>query len=363
MAISLTPQELEEKLKQIFTPEQVASLLEALDSVRQAEISRAADTQELKQGLAALVEVQTRAEERLDRLEAAVERLVEAQARTEERLDRLEAAVERLVEAQTRTEERLDRLAEAQARTEERLDRLEAAVERLVEAQTRTEERLDRLAEAQARTEERLDRLEAAVERLVEAQARTEERLDRLAEAQARTEEQMREMILVQTNLLHKVDRIQARLDRVVGFQLEQKYRDKAYAYFGRYLRGVRVISLQEIENELRGRLSEQEFNELMPLDLLIQGQLREQPEGPEIWLAIEVSAVVDRHDVERAQRRAALLRKAGYRVIPTVAGEEVTSGGEDMARDHHTLLIQNGRTQFWPEAMATALQNYEHKP
>lgn len=249
MAISLTPQELEEKLKQVFTPEQAASLIETLDPVQQVEINRADDTQELEQGLGALVEVQTR----------------------------------------------------------------------------------------------------------------TEKRLDHLTEIQTRTEAQLREMISIRTNVLHKVDRMIARLDRVVGFQLEKKYRDKAYAYFGRYLRRVRVISLQEIEDELSDRLSEQELSELIPLDLLIRGQPHEQPEGPEIWLAVEVSAVVDRHDVERAQRWATLLRKAGYRVIPTVAGEEVTTGGEDMARDYDILLIQNGRAQFWPEAMATALQNHEH--
>jgi len=36
---------------------------------------------------------------------------------------------------------------------------------------------------------------------------------------------------------------------------------------------------------------------------------------------------VVGRNDVKRAQCRAALLQHAGYRAVPTVAGEQITVG------------------------------------
>jgi len=55
----------------------------------------------------------------------------------------------------------------------------------------------------------------------------------------------------------------------------------------------------------------------------------------------VEVSAVVERHDVERAQRRAAALRCAGYRAIPTVAGEQVTAEAEEVAREGHILFYR----------------------
>ncbi len=103
---------------------------------------------ELATEVRALAAAQARAEERMDRLEAALERLAAAQARAEERMDRLEAALERLAAAQARTEARVEELAAAQARTEERVDRLEAALERLAAAQARTEEKVDRLGTA-----------------------------------------------------------------------------------------------------------------------------------------------------------------------------------------------------------------------
>jgi hypothetical protein len=136
---------------------------------------------------------------------------------------------------------------------------------------------------------------------------------------------------------------------------LEIKYRDKAPAYFGRILRRARAVSFQELEDDLE-KLPDYERNDLLLLDLLVRGQARTQPDAPEVWLAIEVSAVVDRNDVDRAQRRAAILRRAGYVAVPAVAGEETTKGGEATARAANVLLIQNGTLQFWEEALSKAL-------
>jgi hypothetical protein len=121
-------------------------------------------------------------------------------------------------------------------------------------------------------------------------------------------------------------------------------------------LRKAQAISLRDLESVLEERLSADEMEDLLLLDVLVRGHPRQQPDAPEVWLAIEVSSVVDRNDVKRAQRRAALLQKAGYPVIPTVAGEQVTQGGKDEARDGHVLLVQDGRRQFWEEALAQAL-------
>ncbi len=297
------------------------------------------------------------------RTEVRVEELAAAQARTEARVEELaaaqartEARVEELAAAQARTEARVEELAAAQARTEERLQRLEATVEQLIAAQARTEERLQRLEAtveqliaAQARTEERLQRLEAAVEQLIAAQARTEERLqrleaivERLAEAQVRTEE--------------TIARMQDTLAELQGRQLEHDYRDKAYAYFGLLLRRVRVVPLQELEEELLGRLSQEELAALIPLDLLVRGRPRQKPEAPEVWLAIEVSATVDRNDVLRAQKRASILRRAGYRAIPVAAGKQITLGAEKVARAGKVLLLQDSQVRFWDEALAELL-------
>jgi len=256
--------------------------------------------------------------------------------------DELRAEVHKLAEAQRRTEQRVEELAEAQRRTEQR-------VEELTEAQRRTERRVEELAEAQKRTERR-------VEELTEAQRRTEQRVEELAEAQRRTEEAVRQLLEFQARAEKTLARLETRQNEMLGEQLERRYRDRAYSYFGRILRKAQAISLRDLESVLEERLSTDEMEDLLLLDVLVRGRPRHQPDAPEVWLAIEVSSVVDRNDVRRAQRRAALLRKAGYKVIPVVAGEKVTRNGEDEARDRSVLLMRDGHRQFWEEALAQAL-------
>jgi len=285
----------------------------------------------------ALAEAHVRAEERISRLEAAVQRLTEAQARAEERIGRLEAAVERLEAA-------VQRLTEAQARAEERIGRLEAAVERLEAA-------VQRLTEAQARAEERISRLEAAVERLTEAQARTEARLEELAAAQARTEERVSRLEVTTERLVQEVGGLKGRV-------LEADYREKAPAYFGALLRRVRLVWPIELEEELAKVLSPDEFRDLLSLDMLVVGRPRREDGALEVWLAVEVSSVVDRLDVERAQRRAGYLRRAGYRAVPTVAGESATEGAWDAAQAQKVLVLQDGHAELWEEALEEALRS-----
>ncbi len=331
-----------------------------------------------------LVQAQARTEKRLEELAAAqartekrVEELAAAQARTEKRVEELAAAqartekrVEELAEAQARTEKRVEELAAAQARTEKRVEELAAAqartekrVEELAAAQARTEKRLEELAAAQARTEERLTRLEATVERLAEAQARTEERLtrleatvERLAEAQARTEERVDRQALILERLTSLVERLDSQVADLRGWQLEQHYRQRAQAYFGAILRKTRVVPLTEIEDELEAKLPREELIDLLELDLLVQGWPRKYPESSAVWLAVEVSGVVDWHDIARAQRRADALRRAGYLAIPAAAGKQATDWIKEQAFEEKVLLLEDGHVYFWDEALKQAL-------
>ena len=205
------------------------------------------------------------------------------------------------------------------------------------------------LAEAQKRTEQRLDRLEAIVAELIEAQKRTEQRVAELAEAQKRTEQ-------ILQGLIGRVDRMDEKLGRLVGESLERRYRERAFAYFGPIMRRIRVVSLQDVVADIEDRLTEAELNDLLPLDVLVRGQVQQLAQKPEVWLAIEVSAVVDRSDVERARRRAGLLRKAGLTTIPVAAGEEVTEGARQLAQRENVMLLQDGQRLFWDEALADAV-------
>jgi len=247
---------------------------------------------------------------------------------------------------------------------ENRMGLVEAVLVKLTEAQVRTEVRLDQLAKAQVRTEERLERLEATVEKLAEAQARTEARLERLeatveklAEAQARTEAQLQDLIKV-------VARIEDTQAGMKGSLLELTYQRRAGSYLGPVMRRVRAWVPFELEEDLEPRLPEQDYLDLLRTDLLMRGQPREQREIAEVWLAVEVSAVVDRGDgsaesprsVERAVRRAGHLRKAGYVALPAVAGEQATDGAKDAAQRDGTLMILDGSVAFWTEALNLAM-------
>jgi DNA repair exonuclease SbcCD ATPase subunit len=266
----------------------------------------------------------------------------------------LSAVVAELAQAQKRTEERVEELAQAQKRAEERLGRLEIAVEELARAQKRTEERVEELAQAQKRAEERLGRLEIAVEELARAQKRTEERVEELARAQKRTEERVEELAQAQKRTEEMMQKLVIRVGKNTGKLLELDYRDKAYAYFGSLLRKVKVVSLQELEPTLEEHLTEAEFNALLSLDLLIEGQVRNSAVPDDrVYVAVEVSAVIDENDVKRAQERAALLRRAGFRVVPAVAGEDVTEGAIRAAQEGAVLLVQDGIKQNWERALA----------
>lgn len=98
---------------------------------------------------------------------------------------------------------------------------------------------------------------------LVQAQRQTGEHLTMLAEAQRRTEECVSRM-------------------------------------------GEELIKLAEAQ-----RRTVEEFYDVLRLDLLVCGQPRLRPEVVEIWLAGEISAVVDKGDVERTRWRVGHLRRA----------------------------------------------------
>jgi len=220
-------------------------------------------------------------------------------------------------------------LAEAHRRAEERLSHLEVVVRELVQAHRQAEERLSRL--------------EAAVRELAEAQRRTEERV-------GRHEELLQALLESHKRLIEIVGDLKGRM-------LELTYRDRAAAYFGHLLRRMKVVDPYELEEELRTHLSEREFRDILWLDLLVCGQPRVRPEIAELWLAVEISSVVDRGDVERAERRAMMLRRAGYRAVPVVAGERLTQGAEEESRERRVVAVRDGHILFWEEALSAWIE------
>ena len=142
--------------------------------------------------------------------------------------------------------------------------------------------------------------------------------------------------------------------DGLKELMLERIYRRKAFAYFGPLLRRAKVTELQTMEDAFRAALTPDEFRDLILLDLLVTGKLRYAPESLDILLAVEISSVVDRTVVSRAVRLAVLLRKAGYRALPVVAGGEVTQDGETAIREQNVVLVRDEQVSFWKAAVAS---------
>jgi hypothetical protein len=188
-------------------------------------------------------------------------------------------------------------------------------------------------------------RTAAAIRELTEAQKRAEARLDYLTEAQIRTEARLE-------RLETRVQRLEDRVGDWVGRELERRYRERIGAFLGHWLWPVTVVSLDDMRETLEARLSESQVEEVMLLDLLVRGRARRLPDKPEVWLAMEVSAVIDSGDVERAWQRAALLKEAGYSAFPAVGGEQLTLGAVDLLKEAPAIVLQDGRSQGWEQVL-----------
>jgi hypothetical protein len=250
---------------------------------------------ELSDRIAELVEAQKRAEARLDRVEA--------------RLDRIDQQIAELVEAQKRTDEK---------------------IAELVEAQKRTDEKIAELVEAQKRTDEK-------IAELVEAQKRTDEKIAELVEAQNRTEGVVAELVISQRQMSEDIGTLK-------GFAIEQSFRARPLAWYGKILRRPHVLTDEELADLLepaleRGLLTDEQFRDLSLADAVVSGRLKtdDQP----VYLIVEVSWGVGESDLRRAMRRAEYLAKAGVRAHPALGGRwiipQVKSEAESV-RDIHLI-------------------------
>ena len=234
----------------------------------------------------------------ISKLDAALAKLAEAQARTEVRVGGLEEAMQKLAEAQARTEERVGGL-------EVRMGRLEEVVQKL--------------AEAQVRTEERVGGLEAAMQKLAEAQARTEERLVRLEAV---------------------IEKLIVRSDRHEGKLLELSFRERLPSYLGLFLRRAKVLQPADLLDELEPRLDRAEVEDFLRADVLARGAVDGQP----TYVVGEVSYTAHASDVERAARRAALVRKADLPAVGLIACETVQPETLAYAREQRVRVWADGR-------------------
>jgi hypothetical protein len=199
------------------------------------------------------------------------------------------------------------------------------------------------LAETVAHLADRMDQLAETVAHLTEGQERLTIRVDQLAEGQQR--------------LTEGQQRLEGQMGEVRGWALEQRYRTHAPAYFGRLLRQVQPVDIGRLAEALREQLEERELTEVLLADLILTGRLPTPPGPPEIWVVLEVSATVDRGDVEWAQRRAALLRQAHYPAVAVAGGTGATAGARQVAGEVGVALLLDGHIDGWQAAFDRMLE------
>ncbi len=129
------------------------------------------------------------------------------------------------------------------------------------------------------------------------------------------------------------------------GDNFQRKVRENAAAYLGRLISRARVVPHEQLADALEdafeeGKINESERDDAIVIDLVVRGRLRHD-KTREVLLATEVSVVADRHDVERAARRAAVIgRSHGLETIGVAVGQDRTEGAVEAAEALDVVLI-----------------------
>ncbi|RMF48636.1 MAG: hypothetical protein D6750_07270, partial [Bacteroidetes bacterium] len=173
--------------------------------------------------------------------------------------------------------------------------------------------------------------------------------LERLIEENSERIARLEELIAQQAE---RLDRHEKRINKLTddvaflkGMVLEIRTTLRVPAIFGRMIRKAREADLNAIFDQAyalydAGQLSATEIEDLLNMDLVVEGNLRTDGQQP-ILLAVEVSFCIDANDVERAARRAALLsRVTGQQAQGVVVGTQLTAEGKEAAQTHNVTWI-----------------------
>jgi len=173
---------------------------------------------------------------------------------------------------------------------------------------------------------------------------------ERVEEQLARLTEQMAALAEAERRTVGRLDQAIVDLAKLKGDALERRYRERAPSYFAKLLRRIRVLSSTEVadlaDDAIERRvLSETDRGELLAADLVGRGLRREDQQ--EAYLVVEVSSLIDAHDVLRASERAALLAAiTGKPAIAVVAGEQASLDAREAARDRQAWQVLDGVVQ-----------------
>ncbi len=190
-------------------------------------------------------------------------------------------------------------------------------------------ETVGRLADAQERTEKRV----------AKAQVHTEVRLAELTVAQTQTQTELAELTRVVRTLVVNGERQATRLDAVLGRTFEIQFRDRLTAYLGRLMRRGKLLRNDEVLDSIEQAVDVREADEVLRADAIASGLI----DGVASHVVVEVSVACGVDDIDRAERRAGILRKAGLPAVPLVACEVISPELVAYARSKQVRIWCNG--------------------
>ena len=174
---------------------------------------------------------------------------------------------------------------------------------------------------------------------LTRAQEHTESQMVALTQAQERTEAHVSALTHVVETLALNGNRMATRLDAVLGRTLELQFRDRLTSYLGRFMRRGRLVRNDDLLGAIEPLVNAEEIDEVLRADAIATGVI----DGVPGHVVVEVSATCGADDVDRAERRAGILRKAGLMAVPLVACEVVSRELVAYARSRQVRVWCNG--------------------
>ena len=160
-----------------------------------------------------------------------------------------------------------------------------------------------------------------------------------LAAAQAKTEAEVATLTATVRSLVVQVDRQATRLDSVLGWTFEMQFRDRLGSYLGRLMRRARLLRNDEVRDAIEQAVEPEEADEVLRVDAIAAGMI----DGVASHVVVEVSATCGADDIDRAEKRAGILRKAGLAAVPLVACQSISPELRSYACSRQVRVWCNG--------------------
>jgi chromosome segregation ATPase len=178
---------------------------------------------------------------------------------------------------------------------------------------------------------DRVDRMEQEMIGLKDEVKELKDRVEKIDERLTKVESDVEVVKEDVSTLKEDVRTLKNDVAELKGSDFERKVRENAPAYLGKLIRRCRVLDKAIIADQLdealdAGRITEEEREEALSVDLVAEGYLRVEPQK-KVLVVAEVSVKADKVDVERAHKRSKLVEKAfGSPTIPAVIGKKIYS-------------------------------------